>query len=152
MKITIRKGKKKDLPIVLSFIKQLHELEHSKIPLTNTATVMKKEQKFFNFIVAEINSKVVGIAIFYFSYLAYTGKSLYLEVLFVKKAYRDKGVGNTLFKKIFEVAEKEHCTRIRWQVDKINHRAIKYYRKKGAKIGYSSLNCDLFQRDIKKFL
>lgn len=54
MNIKIRKGKKTDLPTVLVFVKQLHKIEHSILPLTNTVIKMGKEQKFFDFIVAEI--------------------------------------------------------------------------------------------------
>lgn len=152
MNIVIRKGTEADLPIVLSFIKKLHKLEKSKLPLTNTVALMKKEKKFFDFIAAEIHGEIIGVAIFFFAYFTYTGKSLYLEVLFVKKEYRDKGIGSKLLRRIFEIAKKEHCTRLTWQVDETNEKAIKYYQKKGAEINYKSLNCDFHQKDIKKFL
>lgn len=152
MNTTIIKGTKKDLPAVLSFIKKLHKLEKSKLPPTNTVRLMEKEQKFFDFIVAKNNNKIIGTAIFFFAYFTYTGKSLYLEVLFVKDEYRNKGIGSKLLKKVFEIAKKEHCTRLRWQVDKENKEAIRYYQKRGASISSTSLNCDFHQKDIKKFL
>jgi len=152
MNIKIRKGKKTDLPTTIFFIKQLHKLEHSKLPLTNTVAKMEKEQKFFNFIIAELDGEIVGVAIYFFAYFTYTGKSLYLEVLFVKEAFRNKGIGSKLLRKIFEIAKKEGCTRLRWQVDDTNETAIQYYLKRGAKISYNLLNCDFHQKDIKKFL
>jgi diamine N-acetyltransferase len=45
--------------------------------------------------------------------------------------------------KVFEIAKKEKCNRVRWQVSKWNSEAIEFYKKIGAKIDDTEMNCDM---------
>src|SRR6476620_9289664 len=77
-----------DVPVILDFIKQLAEYE--KLSHQVTATVADLEKSLFGqranaqVILAEVDGKRVGFAIFYTNFSTFLGKpGLYLEDLFV---------------------------------------------------------------------
>ena len=50
----------------------------------------------FDFYVAEDNGKIVGLALYYFRYSTWKGRSIYLEDLVVNEKFRGKGYGKQL--------------------------------------------------------
>jgi hypothetical protein len=44
---------------------------------------------------------------------------------------------------IIEMARQSHCKKVRWQVSNWNHRAIEFYKKRGATVDEVEINCDL---------
>ncbi len=152
MKITIRKAIEKDFFAILSLIKELATFEKAPEKVTNTVEQMKKEKDFFQCFVAETEEKeIVGIALYFFAYYTWIGKSLYLDDLYVKESFREQKIGTRLLKKIFEIAKKENCKRVRWQVLNWNKSAIDMYKKCGADIDNEWINCDFDYQGIKEF-
>jgi GNAT superfamily N-acetyltransferase len=152
MNIKIRKATEADFPFILSLIKELAAFEKAADKVTNTVEQMKEEQSLFRCFVAETEDKeIIGIALYFFAYYTWVGKSLYLEDLYIKEAYRKQSLGKLLLEKIFEVAREENCKRVRWQVLNWNHNAINMYRKNGAEIDDEWLNCNYDAEGIKNF-
>jgi GNAT superfamily N-acetyltransferase len=152
MSINIRKATEKDFPDILSLIKELAAFERAPEKVTNTVEQMKDEKNLFSCFVAETESKeIVGIALYFFAYFTWVGKSLYLEDIYVKDSYRKHKIGTNLLGKIFEVAREENCKRVRWQVLNWNHSAIQMYQKNGAEIDNEWLNCNYDAQGIKNF-
>lgn len=152
MAITIRKGEEKDFPALMKLVKELAEFEKVPHAVKNSVAQMKQEKDSFNFFLAEEDEKVLGTAIYFFAYSSWVGKSLYLDDLYVKPEHRRKKVGSMLLRKVFEVANKENCKRLRWQVIDWNEDAIAFYKKRGAKISDEWLNCDFDEEGIKKLI
>jgi diamine N-acetyltransferase len=67
-----------------------------------------------------------------------------LDDLYVTDAYRKQGIGKKLLEAIIDVAKKEQCKKVRWQVSNWNNNAINFYKKMGAAIDDVEINCDLF--------
>jgi GNAT superfamily N-acetyltransferase len=152
MNISIREATEADFPSILFLIKELAEFEKAPEKVTNTVEQMKKEKDYFQGYVAETDDKeIVGMAVYYFVYYTWVGKSIYLEDIFVKDSYRGKKIGFELMKKIFETAKSENCKRIRWQVLNWNSTAIEMYRKLGAEVSYEWLNCTVEADGIRDF-
>ncbi|NLJ42531.1 MAG: GNAT family N-acetyltransferase [Bacteroidales bacterium] len=152
MNINIRKAEENDFPAVLSLIKELAEFEKSPEKVTNTVDLMKKEKDLFICYVAETDDReIVGMALFFFAYYTWVGKSLYLDDIYVKKDFRNNKIGKSLLKKVFEIARKEECKRVRWQVLNWNQSAIDVYRKLGAEIDDEWLNCSFDLDGIRNF-
>lgn len=150
--IIIREANEKDFPAVLSLIKELATFEKAPDKVTNTIDQMKLEKNFFYCLVAETEEKeIVGMAICFFAYYTWVGKSLYVDDLIVKEKFRRQGIGTLLLRKIFEVARKENCKRVRWQVINWNKAAINLYKKAGAVIDNEWSNCDFDTEGIKNF-
>jgi len=152
MEIIIRTSTEKDFPSILGLIKELAAFENAPEKVTNTVDQMKREKDLFRCFVAENDSgEIVGMALYFFAYYTWVGKSLYLDDIYVKESYRKKKIGSELLKKIFEVANAEDCKRVRWQVLNWNQPAIEMYAKSGAVIENEWLNCTFDQAGIREF-
>ena len=148
----IRKASKKDFSAILALIKELAAFEKAPEKVTNTPAQMEKEKDYFLCYVAETNEmEIVGMALYFFAYYTWVGKSLYLDDLYVKESYRGQGIGTKLLTKILEIAKKENCKRVRWQVLNWNKPAIDMYRKCGASIDNEWINCDVDAHGILDF-
>jgi GNAT superfamily N-acetyltransferase len=152
MNIKIRVAEEEDFPQILELIKALAFFEKSPDKVTNTVELMLTEKEYFHCFVAETDTKeIIGMAIYFFAYYTWVGKSLYLEDLYVKESYRRHKTGSELLKKIFEVANAENCKRVRWQVLNWNKTAIAMYAKSGAVIDDEWLNCTFDSEGIRNF-
>jgi ribosomal protein S18 acetylase RimI-like enzyme len=152
MKINIRKAVPEDFPAILSLIKELAEFEKAPEKVTNTVDQMEAEKELFRCFVAETEEHgIIGMALCFFAYYTWVGKSLYLDDIYVKKEFRGQKTGSELLRKVFEVANEEKCKRVRWQVLNWNEPAIEMYRKCGAVIDDEWLNCDFEHEAIRDF-
>jgi GNAT superfamily N-acetyltransferase len=152
MNINIRQAREEDFPAILSLIKELAAFEKSPDKVTNSVEQMKKEKHLFECFVAETESgEIIGMALYFFAYYTWVGKSLYLEDIYVREPFRRSKIGSALLKKIFEVARAEECKRVRWQVLNWNKSAIQMYIKNGAEIDGEWLNCNFDSEGIKNF-
>jgi len=152
MNFNIRKASEADFPEILLLIKDLALFEKAPEKVTNTVELMKKEKEFFHCFVAETpNKEIVGMALYFFAYYTWVGKSLYLEDIYVKESFRKQKIGTALLRKIFETANEEECKRVRWQVLNWNKPAIQMYIKSGAVIDDEWLNCNFDSEGIKNF-
>ena len=105
---------------------------------------MNEEKDFFQCFVAETEQKeIVGMALYFFAYYTWVGKSIYLDDLYVKESYRGHKIGSKLLQKIFDVARNENCKRVRWLVSEWNHDAIEFYKAIGAEIHTEEWVCDV---------
>lgn len=149
---TVRKGTSKDFPALLSLIQEEALFDENPNAIRNSVKQMMKEKKYINFFVAEKEKEVIGIAVYFFAYYTWDGKSLYLDDLYVKSEYRGNKIGTQLLYKIFEIATKEKCNRLRFEVEEKNKGAQNFYRKLGAKMGDKWFNCDFDKQGIKNFV
>lgn len=136
MKINIRKAENKDWNAVHKLIQFLAKYEKEPEAVITSAEQLLEDKKieFFDCIVAEINSEIIGIALYHKAYSTWKGKMLYLEDLYVIDEYRNKQVGQKLFDAFKEEAKNLNCVLIKWQVLDWNESAIKFYEKNGAVI------------------
>ncbi len=152
MGIEIREASEADYKPIMGMVKELARFERAVDKVKNSVSRMKKEKHLFRALIASENGRPIGYAVFFFAYYTWVGKSLYLDDIYVKPRYRGRKVGTALLKKVFEVAAKEGCKRVRWQVLDWNKDAIKFYSKRGAIIDKSWLNCDFDDMMINKAL
>lgn len=152
MDINIREAVEDDFDSILSLIKELATFEKSTDKVTNSVELMKREKEHFHCFVAETGeNEIIGMAIYFFAYYTWVGKSLYLEDIYVKEPFRRLKIGTALLGKIFEVARAEDCKRVRWQVLNWNSSAIEMYKQNGAEIDDEWMNCNYDYSAIQKF-
>ena len=152
MNINIRIATEDDFPSILLLIKELAAFEKAPEKVTNSVEQMKKEKELFQCFVAETESnEIVGMALYFFAYYTWVGKSLYLDDIYVKESFRKQKIGTALLRKILNVAREEGCRRVRWQVLHWNQPAIQMYKKCGAEIDAEWLNCSFDSDGIKNF-
>ncbi|MGB3922719.1 MAG: GNAT family N-acetyltransferase [Bacteroidales bacterium] len=152
MKVNIRRANEEDFPAILALINELAEYERAPEAVTNTVEQMGRERDYFRCFVAEsADHGIVGMALYFFAYFTWVGKSLYLEDIIISKQFRKRGIGEALMKRVMREAGEENCKRVRWQVLDWNEPAISFYRKSGAEINNEWLNCTFDEKGIALF-
>ena len=129
--IVYRKAEKKDIPDMLSLIKELAAYEHleheAKATVEDFEKWMFDEKKVYAFM-AELDGKNIGMAIYFYNFSTWLGKcGLYLEDLYVKPEYRGKGYGKGLLKTLAKEAHKEGLGRLEWACLDWNKPSIDFY-------------------------
>ena len=152
----IRKGNINDMPAVLELIKELAHFENEPDAVVVTVEDLEKdgfsENPLFHTFVAEKNEKIVGIALYYYRYSTWKGKTIHLEDLIVKENMRGTGCGSALYKAIMKQGKKDKVRRIEWNVLDWNKPAIDFYEKSGAKILDDWLVVQMNEEGIDNFL
>lgn len=152
MEINIRRAIAEDFPAILALINELAEYERSPDAVTNTVEQMQQEKDHFRCFVAESSEHgIVGMALYFFAYFTWVGKSIYLEDIIVSREFRNRRIGEALMKRVMQEARDKNCKRVRWQVLDWNESAISFYRKCGAEINGDWLNCTFDEKGIALF-
>jgi GNAT superfamily N-acetyltransferase len=134
----IRKGQKEDMPDVLELIKELavFEKEPNAVVLTVNDLLRDgfRENPLFYTFIAEIDKEIIGMALYYYRYSTWKGKTIHLEDLIVSEKSRGTGAGFALYSEIIKQGKKDQVRRIEWNVLDWNTPAIDFYNKSGAKV------------------
>jgi len=134
----IRKGNPKDMNAVLGLIQELADFEKEPEAVIVTVDDLIRDgfgvTPLFHVFVAEVDNEVVGIALYYYRYSTWKGKTIHLEDLVVKDKMRGTGLGYALYSEIIKQAKKDNVRRIDWNVLDWNTTAIEFYEKSGAKV------------------
>jgi hypothetical protein len=136
--ITIELATKDDMPFVLELIQELATFEKEPDAVDITVDDLINDgfgkQPLFTCFVARVNNIIEGMALVYFRYSTWKGKTLHLEDLVVRASKRGTGLGNALFKQVISYAKQEGVGRAEWVVLDWNTNAIKFYESSGATI------------------
>jgi GNAT superfamily N-acetyltransferase len=136
--MNIRKGTPEDMKAVLGLIQELaiFEKEPDAVLVTEEDLVRDGfgEKPLFYVFVAEVASEIVGIALYYYRYSTWKGKTIHLEDLVVKEKMRGTGLGSALYAEIMKQGKKDNVRRIEWNVLDWNTPAVKFYENSGAKV------------------
>jgi GNAT superfamily N-acetyltransferase len=136
--MTIRKATKNDMPSVLELIQELATFEKEPDAVVVTVDDLVRdgfsENPLFQCFVAEVDGEIIGMALYYYRYSTWKGKTIHLEDLIVKESKRGTGAGFALYKEIIKQGKAENVRRIEWNVLDWNTPAIDFYEKSGAKV------------------
>ncbi len=154
--MNIRKGRVEDMPSVLGLIKELavFEKEPNAVEVT-LADLMRDgfgENSLFHTFIAEENDEILGMALYYYRYSTWKGKTIHLEDLIVKKEKRGSGLGFKLYSEVIAQGKCDGVRRIEWNVLDWNTPAIEFYKKTGAKVFKDWLVVQMDEKGIDAFL
>lgn len=134
----LRKGTKEDMQAVLDLIIELavFEKEPDAVVVTKKDLIRDgfSSNPLFHTFIAENEGKIIGMALYYYRYSTWKGKTIHLEDLVVKESQRGTGAGIALYSEIIKQGKKDNVKRIEWNVLDWNENAIKFYEKSGANI------------------
>jgi GNAT superfamily N-acetyltransferase len=133
--LRIRPATVHDATLLWTMIRELaefeHELEWVTICPEDLARDGFSEKPQFRALIAEWNEQAAGYALFFDYYSTWVGRGLYLEDLFVREAFRSRGVGKALLSAVARIAVEESCYGMQWEVLNWNQKAIDLYKVLG---------------------
>ena len=145
--MVIRKGNPEDMKAVLELIQELADFEKEPDAVVVTVEDLIRDgfgpTPLFHVFVAEVESylldgeqgkQILGIALYYYRYSTWKGKTIHLEDLVVKDKMRGIGVGYALYSEIIKQGQKDKVRRIEWNVLDWNTPAKAFYEKSGARV------------------
>ncbi|MEO6227017.1 MAG: GNAT family N-acetyltransferase [Thermomonas sp.] len=136
--VRLRFAKQGDAALVLAFIQELAEYEQLPDDVEADAEMLADtlfgEMPDAEVVIAEVEGAPAGFALFFHNYSTFLGRrGLHLEDLFVRPAFRGKGIGRVLMTYLAKLAVERGCGRFEWSVLDWNTPAIDFYRSLGAR-------------------
>ena len=136
--VTIRAATRGDVPVILELIRGLaeyeklaHECVASEAALLATLFGPRPQAEV---LIAMVDGTPAGFALFFPNYSTFLAQQgIYLEDLFVKPAFRGRGIGKQLLIHLAQLAVERKCGRLEWSVLDWNQDAIRFYESLGAK-------------------
>ena len=136
-KIGIREASEGDVPLILSFIKELAEYERLPREVVATEDLLREslfgERPYAEVLISTHDGVPAGFALFFHSFSTFLGKpGIYLEDLYVRPEFRGAGIGRALLARLAKKAKERGCGRLEWSVLDWNEPSIAFYEKLGA--------------------
>ena len=135
-KLSFRKAEEKDCGLILFFIRELATYEKMLDEVVATEEMLSDwlfRKHSAEVIFACEDGKEVGFALFFHNFSTFVGRAgLYLEDLYVLPAYRGRGYGKALLKKLAAIAVERGCGRMEWVCLDWNRPSIDFYLSLGA--------------------
>jgi len=136
--LKLRKAVANDIPLILSFIRELAEYERAPNAVACTEKDLRRDgfgsNPKFRVIIAEWNREPAGMAFVFYNYSTWQGRpGIFIEDLFVRPQFRGNDIGRSLMAYLAKTAIAEHCYGVRWEVLDWNKPAIDVYQHLGSK-------------------
>lgn len=137
--LSIRAATPENVSLILQFIRELAEYEKAPTEAVATPEDILRDgfsaHPKFRCLIAEWDGRPAGFALFFNNYSTWRGRpGIYLEDIFVRPAFRKKGIGKALLTHLAQTALREGCARFEWQVLDWNASAIEFYQSLGAEV------------------
>lgn len=139
MGLTIRPARPGDATLVLALVRELAEYERLAHAVDATAAAIDaalfapSPRVFCD--IAEWSGEPVGIALWFLNFSSFRGRNgIYLEDIFVRPAFRGRGIGKALLAGLARRCMAEGWTRLEWAVLDWNTPSIEFYKRQGAEL------------------
>lgn len=138
MQIVIRPARPDDAEALVNLVRELAVYEHLEEYAKATPEALRAHlfgpRPAAEAIVAEADGAAVGFALYFATFSTFRGQpGLYLEDIFVREAYRGRGIGKAMLATVARIAVDRGCGRLEWSVLDWNEPAIGFYRALGAR-------------------
>ena len=134
--VSFRYTERKDVELILFFIKELAKYEKMEDEVVATTELLEEwifDKQKAEVIFAVVDEKEIGFALFFHNFSTFLGRAgIYLEDLFVMPEYRGHGYGKATLKKLAEIAVERNCGRLEWACLDWNKPSIDFYLSLGA--------------------
>jgi GNAT superfamily N-acetyltransferase len=131
MTVTYRSAEPGDVALILQFIRDLAEYEKMLHEVVATEELLHEwlfEKRVAEVIFAVVDGEDAGFALFFHNFSTFLGRAgIYLENLYVKPAYRGRGVGKGLLRRLAQIAIERRCGRLEWWCLDWNRPSIDFY-------------------------
>jgi GNAT superfamily N-acetyltransferase len=134
----LRPATDRDVPVIRELIEGLSEYEKLRHECIATDALLQEtlfgSRPYAEVMLAEWHGQTAGFALFFHNYSTFLARpGIYLEDLYVKPAFRGRGIGKALLQQLAQLAVTRRCGRLEWSVLDWNVDAIRFYEKLGAR-------------------
>ncbi len=139
MSLSIRRARPDQSGLIFSLLRELaeyeklsHEVEATEADIAD-ALFGNRPVLFCE--IAEWNGEPAGLAVWFFNFSTFAGRpGIYLEDLFVRPAFRGKGIGKALLAHLAALCVENGWLRMQWSVLDWNSPSIGFYKSLGAEM------------------
>ena len=128
---SFRNAERRDVPLILSFIKELAAYEHMLDQVLADEALLEEwifDRQRAEVIFACAGGREIGFALFFHNFSTFLGRAgLYLEDLYVLPEYRGRGCGKALLSRLAALALERGCGRLEWSCLNWNRPSIDFY-------------------------
>ena len=139
MTLSLRRALPADVGLILTLVRELADYEKlaHRVVATEadvaTALFGPGAKTFCE--IAEWDGEVAGQALWFNNFSTFRGRDgLYLEDLYVRPAFRGRGIGRALLARLAALCVENGWPRMDWAVLDWNQPAIDFYRAQGAEV------------------
>ncbi|KAJ8401731.1 hypothetical protein AAFF_G00377020 [Aldrovandia affinis] len=144
MEFTVRAGKPEDCKDMSRMIMELSIYEKAPEQVKISHKELERDgfsaNPFFQCLIAEVPEQhrskeghtKVGYALYFYTYSTWTGRTVFMEDLYVMEEFRGKGIGKALMSKVAAVGKEQQCVRLQLSVLDWNTPSLDFYLAKGA--------------------
>ena len=136
MSLSIRPARPGEASLVFQFVRQLAEYEKLEHEVQATEAMIDAalfgEQPRVFCDIAEWDGEPVGFAVWFLNFSTFSGRpGIYLEDIFVRPAFRGRGVGKALMVHLARKCVENGWARLQWSVLDWNTPSIEFYKSLG---------------------
>ncbi len=136
--LCLRPAEASDTALVLRFIRELAEYEKLLDEVVATEEMIREalfgDHPTIEVTIALWQGEPAGFALYFHNFSTVLGRhGIYLEDLFVRPAFRGRGIGKALLAHLARLAVERGCGRLEWAVLDWNEPAIGFYQSIGAR-------------------
>jgi GNAT superfamily N-acetyltransferase len=133
----VREASADDVPLILTLIGELAEYERLSHEVVATEDSLQEwlfgDKPVAEVLIAESGTEAAGFALFFHSFSTFLGRpGIYLEDLYVRPAFRGRGMGKAMLVHLAKLAKERGCGRLEWSVLDWNEPSIRFYASLGA--------------------
>jgi len=137
--LTIRAAQPSDCAVILALVRELADYQQMQTEVEATAdgiasALFAPAPRVFCDI-AEWNGEAAGFAVWFLHYSTFRGRfGVYLEDLFVRPAWRRRGIGTAFMQRLARRCVADELARFEWSVMDSNAPSLEFYRSIGAEV------------------
>ena len=156
MSLAIRAARPADSALIFALVRELADYEKlsgemDATPEAIAAALFAREPRLFCDI-AEWNGEPAGFSVWFLNFSTFRGRhGIYVEDLFVRPAFRAKGIGKALMARLAKRCVDEGWTRFEWAVLDWNAPSIAFYKSIGAQVMDEWRICRLSGQALQAF-
>ena len=157
MSIAIRAAAPADSALIFELVRELADYERLSKEVDATpdaiAAVLFSPQPRVFCEIAQWNGEAVGFALWFLNYSTFRGRhGIYLEDIFVRPAFRRRGIGRALLTRLARRCVEQGYARFEWAVLDWNRPSIDFYRSIGAQVLDDWRICRLSGNALRDFV